>query len=132
MGDWQVLAHKARFRPASMAALCCISLRQLERHFASQFNTTPRCWTQHLRLTLAKELLSQGFSNKAVVAELGFTDNAHLCREFKKRCGTTPRGYAPSGLSHTMQARFTGGCAATSGSIVHPNSSVSPSDIFFA
>jgi len=98
--DWQALAHKAKYRPASIAALCCISLRQLERHFANRFHTTPRCWTQHLRLRLAKELLSRGFSNKAVVAELGFTDNAHLCREFKKRCGTTPRYYAPSSLGN--------------------------------
>jgi transcriptional regulator GlxA family with amidase domain len=87
-----------------MAALCCISLRQLERHFANQFHTTPRSWTQHLRLRLAKELLSQGFTNKAVVAELGFTDNAHLCREFKKRCGTTPRYYAPSTLGNPVCA----------------------------
>src|SRR6476660_6370618 len=78
VGNWQVVAHRAKFRPASMAALCSISLRQLERHCASQFHTTPRSWTQHLRLCVAKELISQGLSNKAVVAELGFTDNAHL------------------------------------------------------
>jgi AraC-like DNA-binding protein len=94
--DWQALAHKAKFRPAGIAALCSISLRQLERHFASEFHITPRSWTQDVRLRLAKELLSQGLSNKVVVAELGFTDNAHLCREFKKRCGTTPRYFAPS------------------------------------
>jgi transcriptional regulator GlxA family with amidase domain len=106
IGDWRVLAHRAKFRPASMAAICSISLRQLERHFASQFHTTPRSWTQHLRLCIAKELISQGLSNKAVVAELGFTDNAHLCREFKKKCGTTPRCYASATLANPGRTNF--------------------------
>jgi transcriptional regulator GlxA family with amidase domain len=125
IGDWQTLAHRAKFRPASMAALCCISLRQLERHFANQFHTTPRSWTQHLRLRLAKELLSRGFTNKAVVAELGFTDNAHLCREFKKRCGNTPRCYAPSTLGNPAGAAPDGQPATFNlGSAIHARNAV--------
>jgi transcriptional regulator GlxA family with amidase domain len=93
--DWKIVAQTAKFKPASMAAMCSISLRQLERHFANQFHQTPGAWTRELRLRLAKELILQGWSNKAVAAELDFTDNPHLCREFKRKCGTTPRRYAP-------------------------------------
>src|SRR5262249_47900817 len=95
VNDWQIVARKARFRPASMAAMCSISLRQLERHFASQFQKTPGTWTRDLRFRLARQLISQGWSNKAVVQELAFTDNSHLCREFKRQCGRTPQYHAP-------------------------------------
>ena len=91
--DWEVVARAARFRPASMAAMCSVSLRQLERHFAIQFHTTPKAWTREFRLKLAKKLISHGWSNKAVAAELCFTDNAHFCNEFKAACGTTPRSH---------------------------------------
>ena len=97
--DWEGMARDAKFRPATIAAFCSISLRQLERHFAKQFHRTPVGWTRDLRIRVAQQLFSQGWSNKAVVAELGFTDSAHLCREFRKMCGTTPQYHAPVHLS---------------------------------
>jgi transcriptional regulator GlxA family with amidase domain len=93
--DWEGMAQDANFRPAAMAALRSVSLRQLERHFAKQFHRTPVEWTRDLRIRLAQQLISQGWSNKAVVAELGFTDSAHLCREFRKLLETTPQYHAP-------------------------------------
>jgi AraC-like DNA-binding protein len=72
-----------------------VSLRQLERHFAVHLQKTPREWTRDLRLRLAQDLISHGWSSKAVAAELNFADSSHLCREFKKRCGTTPQSFAP-------------------------------------
>jgi transcriptional regulator GlxA family with amidase domain len=93
--DWRGLPRSAGFRPASMAALCSVSLRQLERHFANQFQQTPGKWTRDLRLCLAKEMISKGWSNKAVVSELGFTDGAHLCREFKKNAQRHPSSMLP-------------------------------------
>jgi transcriptional regulator GlxA family with amidase domain len=93
--SWEDLARAARFQPAAMASLCSVSLRQLERHFKNHFRKTPRQWARGLRWRLAQKLIAQGRSNKWVVAELGFTDNAHLCREFKKLCGATPQSHAP-------------------------------------
>jgi AraC-like DNA-binding protein len=105
VNDWQVIARKAKFRPASIAAMCSVSLRQLERHFASQFQKTPGAWIRDLRLRLAKELIAQAWSNKAVVEELDFTDNPHLCREFQKKCGTTPQFHAPGPLANDFANR---------------------------
>lgn len=107
--DWEAIARGARFRPSEMAARCSVSLRQLERHFANRFHMTPGQWTRNLRLRLAQELISRGASNKIVVAELGFRDSPHLCREFKQRCGTTPQHTAPRGLSGLDPANRTQG-----------------------
>ena len=89
------MARDAQFRPATMAALCCISLRQLERYFLTHFHQTPAQWTRDLRFRMAQQLIAQGYSNKSVAAELRFTDSAHLCREFRKLRGITPQHYAP-------------------------------------
>jgi AraC-like DNA-binding protein len=93
--EWEKLARQADFRPAKMAALCCISSRQLERFFALQFSDTPGQWLRKLQCRLAKELISQGYSNKATAAELKFAGESHFCREFKKQYGATPQTFAP-------------------------------------
>ncbi len=90
-----MLAKDAKFRPGVMAALCPISMRQLERFFAKHFNKAPRAWTRELQLDMALRLISQGWSNKAVVEELGFANESHFCHEFKKFYGASPQSFAP-------------------------------------
>ncbi len=93
--DWESLARQAHFRPTEMAALCPTSLRHLERFFGMRFHQTPGEWTRELRCRLARQLIAAGWSNKAVVNELGFVDHAHLCHEFKRIYGVPPREFAP-------------------------------------
>jgi AraC-like DNA-binding protein len=93
--DWEKLAREAKFQPAIMAALCPISLRQMQRFFVSTFEKTPRQWTRELRCRLALNLISQGWSTKAVSVELSFADGAHFCREFKRVYGHPPQSFAP-------------------------------------
>jgi transcriptional regulator GlxA family with amidase domain len=92
--NWECIAREATFRPSVMAKLCHISLRQLERHFAHEFRTTPGHWTREVRCRCARELLVQGWSSKAVALEFGFSDSAHFCREFRRIYGTSPRNFA--------------------------------------
>jgi transcriptional regulator GlxA family with amidase domain len=92
---WEELAKQARFQPASMAALCPISLRQLERFFVETFDKSPGEWARELRCRLARQLISEGWSTKAVAAELGFVDGAHFCHEFKRVYGFPPQSFAP-------------------------------------
>ncbi len=94
------MARDAHFQPANMAALCSISLRQLERYFSKSFHKTPTKWNRELRLRLAQNLIAEGWSNKAVASKLCFSDSAHLCHEFRKMCGVTPQYYGPI---HTPQ-----------------------------
>jgi AraC-like DNA-binding protein len=45
---------------------------------------------------MAKQLIAQGYSNKAAAAELKFSSESHFCREFKKVFGTSPQTFAPA------------------------------------
>jgi len=69
---WEDIAKKANYRPLELAALCSVSTRQLERFFKTKMHSTPRQWLRNLQCHLAKKLIEQGYSNKAVVAELRF------------------------------------------------------------
>lgn len=50
----------------------------------------------HLRIDMAKELLSQGESVKAVSVQVGYTSPLTMTRAFKKYDGQTPGNYIPS------------------------------------
>ena len=94
--DWEKLAREAKFQPEIMAALCSISLRTLERFFASTFNTTPTSWARRLRCRIAQQLIMQGWKNTAVVNELSFGNESHLCHEFQIFYGVSPQTFAPT------------------------------------
>src|SRR5216683_784157 len=92
---WEVLARQAEFQPVKMAALCSISLRQLERFFALRFGQTPGEWSRELKCRQALKLITEGYSNKAVVAELKFAGASHFCHEFKRVYGAAPQSFLP-------------------------------------
>lgn len=93
--DWEGLARQAEFEPARMAALCPISLRQMERFFVQRFDKPPGEWARELQCRLAQHLVAQGYSTKAVAAELKFANESHFCHEFKKCYGVSPQTFAP-------------------------------------
>ena len=93
--DWESLAKDAAYDPVTMAALCPISLRQLERFFRLHFGKSPGSWAMELRCRRARELLGQGYSNKGVVAELNFASESHFCHVFKKAYGCSPQTFTP-------------------------------------
>src|SRR5262249_10150236 len=95
ISNWEELAREARFEPSNMAALCPTSLRHLERFFTIQFNKTPSEWARELKCRLARQLIAEGWSNKAVAAELHFGNESHLCHEFKRFFGASPQTFGP-------------------------------------
>src|SRR5262245_2776787 len=119
ISDWERLALEAQFQPAVMAALCPISLRQLERFFEKQFNKTPSEWTRDLKCRIAQKLISLGWSNKAVVTELNFANESHLCHEFKRVYGRSPQAFGPVYQRRKMPLTF----------VCPPESAASPLDV---
>jgi len=110
--SWEDLAREAKFQPCAMAALCSISLRQLERFFLTNFHRTPKTWTRELRCNLARNLLAEGWTNKAVTRELSFSNDSHLCHEIRRHYGLPPRGFAPIYLGGNNGRHAHGGMLA--------------------
>lgn len=71
-----------------------ISAYALIRAYRRMFSLTPVQHQLALRADAACKLLANGASASDAAAELGFSDQAHLNREFKKRIGCTPGAYA--------------------------------------
>ncbi len=70
---------------------------QLIRKFKQAFGQTPHAFQIDQRLNLAKKLLKQGAGLADVAHQLGFADQAHFQRHFKKRHATTPKNYLGAG-----------------------------------
>jgi AraC-like DNA-binding protein len=62
----------------------------LTRQFHKVTGITPGVYLRQLRLARARALLCEGRSIADVAADMGFADQPHLSREFKRAYGTTP------------------------------------------
>lgn len=74
-----------------------MNVRQLQRLFAEYVGVSPKWVIQRYRLIEAAERLSQGAEDLAGLAlDLGYADQAHFIRDFKRIVGRPPAGYARS------------------------------------
>jgi AraC-like DNA-binding protein len=84
-------------RVEQIASLMGISLRPLQRNFDKYVGVSPKWIIQRYRLQEAAELLANS-SNQEKVSEialsLGYFDQAHFTRDFKRVIGTSPSAYA--------------------------------------
>jgi len=66
---------------------------QIIREFKKQYNTTPMAYQLQLKVSKAKQYLQDGMSVFDICDLLGFYDQAHFIREFKKMNRVTPQKY---------------------------------------
>jgi AraC-like DNA-binding protein len=66
----------------------------LVRTFTKRLGLPPHAYQIALRVARARELLSMGIAPVTVASELGFADQSHFTRHFKRTAGVTPRQYA--------------------------------------
>jgi AraC-like DNA-binding protein len=66
---------------------------QTIRIFRETFGVTPHAYLLSLKVSRAKDLLRSGTTISEVAMELGFVDQSHLHRNFKKMTGATPGEY---------------------------------------
>lgn len=82
-------------RPFALDALarqCGLSPSRLSHLFKKQVRSTPRAFSERLRLDLAEQLLrNTGLSVREVAAAAGFTDPLYFSRRFTRAFGHAPR-----------------------------------------
>ena len=74
----------------------------LVRAFAREVGIPPHTYQIHLRVQRARELIADGMPLSEVSLEVGFTDQSHLNRHFKRLIGITPGMYARSLAGETV------------------------------
>lgn len=80
-----------------LSAVTNLSSYQIIRAFHRELGTTPHAWLIRHRVTLATALLEQGESIATIAFEVGFADQTHLTRHFKRIHGKTPARFAVAG-----------------------------------
>src|SRR6476620_5857038 len=91
---WESLATAAGYNANSLASLCHVSVRQLQRQFRRTLGRTPQDWLDERRLAAAEILLRRGYQVKRVAFDLGFKQSSHFCRQFKIQTQLTPSEFA--------------------------------------
>ncbi|MFF4543365.1 AraC family transcriptional regulator [Streptomyces sp. NPDC001435] len=85
--------------PPSLAALATdlgLSRYQLLRAFRTTMGMPPYAWLAQYRVTRARTLLESGLRPAEVAPLVGFADQAHLTRWFRRVLGVTPAAYRNS------------------------------------
>ncbi|WP_307811655.1 helix-turn-helix domain-containing protein [Planomonospora parontospora] len=84
-------------RVDELAARSGRSVRSLQRLFRDYVGVGPKWVIRRFRLHEAAERVRQGLGLAALAAELGYTDQAHLTRDFTAAVGMPPAAYARLG-----------------------------------
>ncbi|MEV5544932.1 AraC family transcriptional regulator [Streptomyces sp. NPDC052309] len=85
--------------PPSLASLATdlgLSRYQLLRAFRTTMGIPPYAWLAQYRVTRARRLLEAGLRPAEVASLVGFADQAHLTRWFRRVLGVTPAAYRNS------------------------------------
>jgi AraC-like DNA-binding protein len=77
----------------TLAAIAGLSAFHLVRLFRRAYGLPPHLYLTHVRVLRAKALLAGGQPIAEVAAAVGFTDQSHLTRRFKRIVGVTPGQY---------------------------------------
>jgi AraC-like DNA-binding protein len=77
-----------------LAARVGSSPYRLVRIFSEQVGMPPHAYQTQVRIRQARRLLAAGVPAESVAGQLGFCDQPHLIRTFKKYTGVTPTQFS--------------------------------------
>ena len=89
---------KMKLSIAKMSQKVNISSYHLIRKFSSETGLTPHKFQMQCRIRKAQELLREGYKVTDVAQMVGFCDQSHLDRVFRKQVGISPEEYMKSAI----------------------------------
>ncbi|SIO07849.1 transcriptional regulator, AraC family [Paraburkholderia phenazinium] len=78
---------------ATLAAKADLSVSRFAALFRAEVGISPHRYVCLVRIRHAQRLLRRGLPPSIVATEVGFFDQSHLGRHFKRTVGTTPSAY---------------------------------------
>jgi AraC-like DNA-binding protein len=97
---------------AQMAAPAALSISRFATAFRERFGSSPYRYLCGLRIERAQSLLLAGVPGIAVATEVGFFDQSHFDRHFKRMCGMTPTTFVARTLGKSATRAAGGGRCA--------------------
>jgi len=94
---------------AQMAAPAALSISRFATVFRERFGSSPYRYLCGLRIKRAQSLLLAGVPSVAVATEVGFFDQSHFGRHFKRMCGMTPTAFVAAGGAALGKAKRASG-----------------------
>jgi AraC-like DNA-binding protein len=92
-------------RLVELAALAGVSCSSLLRAFTRELGMSPHAYQTSLRVARAQSLIEAGVPLVETAAQVGFADQSHLNRYFRRLLGTTPARFARGGRASLDGAR---------------------------
>jgi transcriptional regulator GlxA family with amidase domain len=77
----------------SLAALVGLTRFSLAKQFRQQVGISPYQYVCRVRILNAQTLIKQGERPIEIAGAVGFFDQSHLAKHFKRLCGVTPSQY---------------------------------------
>ena len=98
-----ILQHLTRkITLEDLAALAGCDKFQVIRAFRQKFGTTPHAYILEERVARAADLLKRGERAAIVASEVGFVDQSHFIRYFKRHMGVTPKRFVDLATSRQL------------------------------
>ncbi|WP_244830122.1 helix-turn-helix domain-containing protein [Caballeronia sp. TF1N1] len=101
---------------AQLADVSALSVSRFATVFREQIGLSPYKYLCRVRVRRAQSLLLAGMPGSVVATEVGFFDQSHLARHFKRLCGMTPSTFIEHAREHardhadTRSAKLDAGC----------------------
>ena len=86
---------------AQLAELSALSVSRFATVFRQQYGSSPYRYLCGLRIQRAQTLLLEGVPGSVVATEVGFFDQSHFGRHFKRCCGMTPSMFIERAAANT-------------------------------
>lgn len=103
-----ILHHKGNIQVAQIEEYTGISKRTLQRLFSEELGLSPKAFSRIIRCQSAINLINNASDIKLIelANDLGFSDQPHFMREFKKLISSTPYDYRKQIIKSSYRSKI--------------------------